>query len=202
MGWARMEDFAYRDLRDPTATRVRKIMSALINFTLFAREQDEFVQSVEDRFTDELAQKDRTAAELDEMRLKLDEAKVRREQEAEEVKLLSTANNDRRRKLVELKAAEEPGYDRMEGAKRRRTTLQDRLENVTMAIKQHDAEIVRFRSRIVQSPDRVRQTINDMASSLSSLRDEIFDIDKKAREHESRIDISRRYEVVSIDLVL
>lgn len=196
MGWARLDDFTYRDLRDPTATRFRKILSALVNFYLFAQEQTGIFDELEAAFEEDVAEKDRTAMELAEMLERIEEAKKLREQEAEEVKKLASENNDRRRKLVELKAAEEPALERMEAAKRRRTTLQDRLENVTMAIKQHDAEIVRFRGRIVQSPDRVRQTISDMATSLQALRDELLDIDRKAREHESRIAVSKKYDTV------
>lgn len=65
-----------------------------------------------------------------------------------------------------------------------------------MSIKQHDAEITRLRGRIVQSPDRVRQTLDDMQKSLSNLKDEIIEIDKKSREHEARIQVAKKYEQV------
>ena len=196
MGWARMDDFAYRDVRDPTASRVRKILSALVNFYLFSRDHEHLIDSLEASYMADLAQKDQSADEVEEMVLKIAERQKQLVREAEEVDKIAGEIEKWRKKLIKLKEMEEPSFNRMESAKRRKAELQERTENLTMAVKQHDGEIARLRSRIVQSPDRVRQTIQDMATSLQSLKDELLELDRIASEHESRIAVARRYEAV------
>ena len=201
MVWAKLSDFAYRDLRDPTASRVRRILSALINFHLFAKEQGPVIDEHEAAFDNEAKLRESTAQDVDEMRNKIVQRKGALEQDAKEEQQLAGEIDKRRKKLIKLKEMEDPALKHMEKAKYKRNTLQARVENLSMALKQHDSEIVRLRGRIVQSPDRVRQTIQDMATALQKLKDEILEVDRTAREHDSRINVARKYEAVSRSII-
>lgn len=196
MKWAMVEDFTMRDLRDPQAPRVRRILSALINFHLFQQEQAHLIDRLETDYDAIAQERLNLIDQVEEMKLKIEEKKRQLASEAEEVQRLSKENADRRNRLVRAKEMEEPALTKLEQGKRERTLLQEKIENITMSIKQHDAEITRLRGRIVQSPDRVRQTLDDMQKSLQNLKDEIVEIDRKSREHESRIQVAKKYEQV------
>lgn len=196
MRWALIDDFTIRDIRDPQAGRVRRILSALINFRLFEQEQTDLIVSLEDAYDRDDEARQKTAMEILDWQKRIAEKEAQLRQEADEVVQLQKENAERRQRLIRAKEMEEPALARIEQGKRERATLQEKTENVTMALKQHDSEISRLRSRVVQSPDRVRQTLNDMASSLQSLKDELLETDRKGREHESRIQVAKKYEQV------
>ena len=200
MRWAMVDDFTVRDLRDPQAPRVRRILSALINFHLFELEQAGLIDGLEQTFEHDENEKIKTSDLIDDWKNKIEEKRTQLKREAEEVISLGKENTDRRNKLIRAKEMEEPALARLDAAKRERATLQEKVENVTMSLKQHDGEITRLRNRVVQSPDRVRQTLNDMANSLQNLKDELVEIDRKGREHESRIQVAKKYEIVRKNL--
>lgn len=200
MVWAMIDDFSVRDLRDPQAPRVRRILSGLINFHLFELEQGPIIDRLEESIERDENENIRVAQEVEAMRRKIHEKEEQLMREREEVVKLAKENEERRIKLVKLKEMEEPVLARLDKGKRERIHLQEKVENVTMSLKQHDLEISRLRGRVVQSPERVRQTLNDMANSLQSLKDELVEIDRKGREHESRILVAKKYEQVG-DLV-
>lgn len=196
MRWALVDDFTIRDIRDPQAGRVRRILSALINFHLFEQEQSHLIDTLEDAFERDEEARQRSAEEIERWQQKIADREAALRQEADEVIKLQRENAERRQRLIRAKEMEEPALARIEQGKRERATLQEKMENVTMSLKQHDAENTRLRSRIVQSPDRVRQTLNDMANSLQTLKDELLEIDRKGREHDSRIQVAKKYEQV------
>ena len=48
MHWACLDDFSVRDIRDPQAPRVRRVLSALLNFYLFEQDQMPRLMALED----------------------------------------------------------------------------------------------------------------------------------------------------------
>lgn len=197
MRWAMIEDFTMRDLRDPQAPRVRRILSALINFHLFQQEQGPLIDKLEEEYEAGETSLIRAMDEMEAWKSKLEQKRSQLAREADEVVRLGKENLERRDRLIRAKEMEEPALARLEQGKRERATLQEKIENITMSLKQHDAEITRLRGRIVQSPDRVRQTLDDMQKSLQNIKDETLELDKKSREHEARIQVSKKYEQVS-----
>ena len=191
-----VDDFSLRDLRDPQAPRVRRILSALINFHLFEAEQAALIDGLEQVFEHDENEKIRISDLIEEWKNKIAAKRAEQLREADEDVALGKENMERRTKLIRAKEMEEPALTRLDAAKRERATLQEKMEIVTMILKQHDGEITRLRNRVVQSPDRVRQTLNDMAKSLQSLKDELIELDRKGREHESRIQVLKKYEMV------
>jgi len=194
MVWALIDDFSVRDLRDPQAPRVRRILSGLINFHLFELEQGPIIDKLEESIERDEGENIAIHTQIEEMKRRIHDKARQLEEEAEQVVKLARENEERRAKLVRLKEMEEPVLARLDRGKRERIHLQEKVENVTMSLKQHDLEISRLRGRVVQSPERVRQTLNDMANSLQSLKDELVEIDRKGREHESRILVAKKYE--------
>jgi kinetochore protein Nuf2 len=60
MVWACMEDFSPRDIRDPQPPRLRRILSALVNFYLFEQDQMEKLEALEAQ-SEELAKGEHAA---------------------------------------------------------------------------------------------------------------------------------------------
>jgi len=49
MHWACLDDFSVRDIRDPQPPRVRRVLSALLNFYLFEQDQMPRLMTLEDQ---------------------------------------------------------------------------------------------------------------------------------------------------------
>ena len=65
-----------------------------------------------------------------------------------------------------------------------------------MQLAQHEAEIMRLRSRIVQSPNRVKQTLSDLTNSLAAMKSDIIEYERKGVDHNARITVLRKHEIV------
>lgn len=97
--------------------------------------------------------------------------------------------------LLEKRSIAANAAQKIEVDKRDRSALQTRLENMQTAISAHEVEIARLRSRIVQSPNRVKQSLLDLGKAVAQMKDDILEIEAKGRDHQSRISALKRYEV-------
>jgi hypothetical protein len=70
-------------------------------------------------------------------------------------------------------------------------------ENLTYSISNLDSEIIRLRSRVVQSPNRIKESLATQGAMLAKMKEEIVDLDRKALDHQARIKVIRTYEGVS-----
>ena len=52
MLWACVDDFSIRDIRDPQPQRVKRMLSALVNFFLFEQDQLAHLNALEERAED------------------------------------------------------------------------------------------------------------------------------------------------------
>ena len=193
MKWACIDDFSVRDIRDPQPQRIKRLLSALVNFYLFAEDQRPHLQTLEEK-AEAIAraehEQERTVVELDDqVRRKREEIEARAPRVAE----LEAANDQTRSHLLERKAEAKTLSERIERDKHERDVLKERAETLALQINQHDAEILRLRSRVVQSPARVKQTLHDLANNLGSMKADIAELESKKVAHDAKLAVLRRY---------
>lgn len=97
--------------------------------------------------------------------------------------------------LLEKRSVAANAAQKIEIDKRERTSLQSRLETMQTTISAHEVEIARLRSRIVQSPNRVKQSLLDLGKAVAQMKDDILEIEAKGRDHQTRISALKKYEV-------
>jgi hypothetical protein len=73
-----------------------------------------------------------------------------------------------------------------------------RQENLTYSISNLDSEIIRLRSRVVQSPNRIKESLATQSAMVAKMKEEIIELDRKALDHQARIKVIKAYETVSL----
>ncbi|CCG82662.1 Kinetochore protein nuf2 [Taphrina deformans PYCC 5710] len=181
--------FSLQDITKPEAQRVRRILSAIINFAKFREEQLE----VYDKFTakasayqikhDELVEQNET------MIRRVEELKVRRIKEEPLVAQARATNEALTNELYDLKRIEGATMADYDKLKVEKQELTSRLDNNAILRQNAEREIQKIRSRIVHSPEKLKQQLADMSSSLSNEKTFLNDKGKKSRELHAKIDI-------------
>ncbi|GAA93832.1 uncharacterized protein L969DRAFT_84721 [Mixia osmundae IAM 14324] len=194
MKLACIEDFTFRDIRDPRPTRVRKILSALINFHLFEAEQLDVLAALEEQAEDVV----RTEQDLIKRKAAMQAAAARREAALDEQRAqaaeLEALNNDLKKQLYEIRVQAKAKEGELSENKKRRDKTQEAQQRVMRLVAEHQAEATRLRTRIVQSPKRVKRTLKDLTASLAQTKAQITAYELKKRDHLGRCAALKRYE--------
>lgn len=69
-------------------------------------------------------------------------------------------------------------------------------EGLLRAVTDAENEIAKLRSRIVRSPERVRDNVRSLEARIANLKLSISEHERKAQDHKARIDVLRKYEGV------
>lgn len=181
--------FSLQDITKPEALRVRRILSAIINFAKFREEQLE----VYDKFTAKAsayqAKHDELLEQNEDCIRRAEDLKVRRIKEEPLVAQARATNEALTNELYDLKRIEGSTmaeYDKLKVEKQEITT---RLDNNAILRQNTEREIQKIRSRIVHSPEKLKQQLADMSSSLSNEKAFLNDKGKKTRELNAKVDI-------------
>jgi kinetochore protein Nuf2 len=108
--------------------------------------------------------------------------------------VIEKENEGMRQVLLEKRSAASALGNKIDVDKRRRQDLQARLESLQQTVSSHEVELQRLRSRIVQSPLRVKQTLVDLSKNVAQMKDEILESEAKGRDHQARITALKKYE--------
>jgi len=181
-----VRDFSIRDVLDPSPKRLRRCLSAAINFCKFREERLVlFTELMEAR----QATLDGLAAAQDEKaRLEAELAALREETAAEVVVIEAEtrACDGLAAEIEKLNHAQAALKAESRGVKK---TAADRKEALLALARDLEALITekdRLRGQVVQSPARVRAEMADAAESLERERTEAAAVEKQARWTEAR----------------
>ena len=79
--------------------------------------------------------------------------------------------------------------------KKERAALQQRMETIQQTVSQHEVEIARLRSKIIQSPQRVKASLSDLSKNVAKMKEDVLDQEAKGRDHQARIAALKKYEI-------
>ncbi|TPX33898.1 hypothetical protein SmJEL517_g03319 [Synchytrium microbalum] len=188
------EDFSLRDLQKPEPGHVRRICSAIINFAKFREERMSVFEACTqktDELNDQRMQLQTANAELAE---RVNSIRLKRAEEEPAVQKLKEANSVLLGELRELKRQQTTLTNEMESRKKEKTEMTDTMTNNHLLIANVKQECVRLRSRIVVSPDKLKQALVDMNASLVAEKSNVQALEKKARDIQARIDVMHLVE--------
>ncbi|KAG6577929.1 kinetochore protein nuf2 [Phytophthora cinnamomi] len=174
-----VDDFGLRDVLRPTPKRVRRQLSALINFAKFREERLAAFAEVT-RQTDELLQhkkalQDENAALQRELDQLLDEQRTEepaRRQLQDEVAQLEGEINvlNRQQSVLHYET------DEMKAA---RTKMEDDVASARFNKLEAEQEIERLKGQIVTSPDRVKGELKVIAENLDRAKEDLRELEEK-----------------------
>ncbi|KAF7359470.1 hypothetical protein MSAN_01289800 [Mycena sanguinolenta] len=179
---ARVEDFCAKDIQSPERERTLHLLSAFINFVKFTEQFCEpFVKRLRDRSDEIIAERDKISRRL---------AGITQEIDA---KTSHGASNYGRKmplsaqKMFATKEAQVAAVQDVENLRAEKTTLIGRKEALNAEIASMSEAMARTRSRIVQSPERIKRNITTMTTSAVEDKQQVAQNEAKARDLQAKI---------------
>ncbi|KAG7399989.1 kinetochore-associated Ndc80 complex subunit nuf2 [Phytophthora boehmeriae] len=189
-----VDDFGLRDVLHPTPKRVRRQLSALINFAKFREERMAVFSEITNQ-TDELLTKKKALQE--------ENAALERElqQMLEEQKLEEPARLELQKEVDELEGQinvlnKKQAVMRHQTAelKEKRKEVEDAVTSARFNKIEAEAEIKRLQGQIVTSPDRVKGELKTIAETLEKAKDQLHELEEKQRGVREFIDVYEKAE--------
>lgn len=185
---ARIEDFCAKDVFNPHRERTLKILSGFINFVKFVEQFcSPFTQELKDSSSALLVEKTHISERLSEIQQKLDVLKAKIAEEEPICERLRTENFALRAKMITTKEFQTAAVQEVEKLKaekngfiKRRTVLHAEIDSVSDAIGH-------TRSRVVQSPERIKRTILTMSATALEEKRTVALHESKARDLQAKL---------------
>ncbi|OAX43797.1 hypothetical protein K503DRAFT_765525 [Rhizopogon vinicolor AM-OR11-026] len=184
---ARIMDFSSRDLSAPEPERTRFILSAFINFVKFAEQCTTFISNVREKSTQVIDEREQVIQELSEFQHKLAVLKAQRAKDEPKCEQLKEENAAVTTQLLAAKEVHTGLTKDIEGLKIERAHLQARNESFNSESALLMDSNSRTRSRIVQSPERIRRNIVTMGATAIEDKKLVASHEVKARDLQAKI---------------
>ncbi|TFY65685.1 hypothetical protein EVG20_g5406 [Dentipellis fragilis] len=184
---AKVHDFSAKDLCFPERERTRSILSAFINFIRFSEQCIPFVMSLREKsasLNDERAQAEK---ELAEIQRKVSEIKARRAQDEPKSEELRRENAAITAHLIATKESQVVLLKDIESLKAEKSSLLQRKEGLNSDTALASDTLSRTRSRIVQSPERIKRTITTMGATANEDKKTLGAQETKTRDLQAKI---------------
>ncbi|CAI5710958.1 unnamed protein product [Hyaloperonospora brassicae] len=189
-----VSDFGLRDVLHPTPKRVRRQLSALINFAKFREERLVAFSEITGR-TDELHTR-RKALREENAALQRELGQLLDEQKAEEPARLQLQTE-----VAELQK-EIDGFNRQQAVMRHekdekrdwRKKMEDVVASARFDKVEAEEEIERLKALIVTSPERVRGELTTIDETLEKAKEDVLELEEKRSAVLGFIDVYERAE--------
>ncbi|XP_078318701.1 uncharacterized protein LOC111120939 isoform X1 [Crassostrea virginica] len=163
-------DFSVKDVKEPSANRVLKIMCGVINFIKFQQGRIQVYQDLKDendRFRDQfehmIQRRDQIKARIAELK----EEKSRNEQEFAKVQERVDVANEKLQEHLKVKAEKHRAATEVKARLAEKIANRDKIK---LAITQAEERGQKLSQKIVQSPEKVREEMETMKLHLMELR--------------------------------
>ncbi|KAJ6611798.1 Nuf2 family-domain-containing protein [Mycena sp. CBHHK59/15] len=164
---ARVDDFCAKDIAFPERERTVFLLSAFINFVKFAEQHCEpFFKKLRDHSNKIVAERDRISHRLIEITEEIDTMKAKIAEDEPRCEQLRTENSALRARMFATKEFQVSAVQEVENLKAEKSSLLERKEALNGEIASISEAITRTRSRIVQSPERIKRTITTMNTTV------------------------------------
>ncbi|KAJ7273400.1 Nuf2 family-domain-containing protein [Mycena rebaudengoi] len=185
---AKVDDFCLKDIAFPERERTIFLLSAFINFVKFTEEFcDPFVKKLRDRSHEIVSERDRISRRLAEITQEIDVMQARIAEDEPRCEQLRTENTQLRARMFATKEIQLATVQEVEQLKAEKTALVQRKEALNGEVASISDAMTRTRSRIVQSPERIKRTITTMTSTAIEDKQMVAMHETKARDLQAKI---------------
>ncbi|KAG8217350.1 Nuf2 family-domain-containing protein [Butyriboletus roseoflavus] len=191
---ARIMDFSAKDLHLPDPERTRFILSAFINFVKFAEQCTPFVANLRDQSTTIIDEREHVAQELAALQHKLNTFKAQRAKDEPKCEQLRTENAAITAHLMATKETTQAVVKDIEALKIEKANIILKKENINSDTSLLLDNIQRTRSRIVQSPERIKRNISTMGVTAIEDKKTLAMQEAKARDLQAKITVLTNIE--------
>ncbi|KIO13148.1 hypothetical protein M404DRAFT_992722 [Pisolithus tinctorius Marx 270] len=192
---ARIMDFSSKDLYNPEPERTRFILSAFINFVKFAEQCTPFTSGLRDKSITVMEEREQVAQELAAVQHKLSALKAQRAKDEPKCEELRTENAAITAHLMVTKETTQKVVKEIEALKVEKASVLSKKDNVNNETTLLLDRISRTRSRIVQSPERIKRNITTMGAATIEDKKVISQNEAKARALQTKISALSNIEI-------
>ncbi|KAI8848697.1 Nuf2 family-domain-containing protein [Chytridium lagenaria] len=191
-------DFSVRDIIKPEPARIRKILSAIINFAKFREERLSVFEECTRRSAEYVDQRQLLLEKNQDLADKVNSLKLQRAEEEPAYQRCRERNQHLTAELRDLKRVQMAMTEEIDSLKKSKADITDKLNNTQFLLVNGKQDCVRLRSRIVQSPEKLQQAISDMNQSVQGEKINISSLEKRIRDLHAKMD---HFSVLDQDLL-
>ncbi|OQR97577.1 kinetochore protein NUF2-like protein [Achlya hypogyna] len=185
-------DFGWTDVHKPTLKRVRRLFSAMINFTRFKEERMAFLSEHERKTDDELRLRQEAEDENAALRRQLEEIRAQQAAEAPALQQVMDECVVLEGEINVLNKRQAVLRHENAGLKNQSNQLRDDYASVQFAVLEAIKTTERLQSKIVSSPARFKSEISNIATQVDASKDELDVLDQRSTELDMTYDVFAR----------
>ncbi|CAI5734418.1 unnamed protein product [Peronospora destructor] len=189
-----VDDFGLRDVLHPTPKRVRRQLSALINFAKFREERLAAFSDITGH-TDEMLDKTKALREENAV-LKRELDQLLEEQKAEEPARLQLQMEvtDLQKEINLLNRQQAVMHHEKDEKREKRKEMEDLVASARFNKIEAETELERLKTQIVTSPDRVKGELTSIAETVDKAKDDVHVLEEKRSAVLRFIDVYEKAE--------
>ncbi|KAF8163090.1 Nuf2 family-domain-containing protein [Crassisporium funariophilum] len=192
---ARVEDFNSADITSPERERTLYLLSAFINFIKFKEELcDAFLNDLRERSDSLIIKRNNTIDRVTEIQERIDDLKSKIVQDGPICEQLDSENVALKNTMFLTKDAQTRAVQDVERYKTERNALLERKKALRDELTSIEEIIARTRSRIVQSPERIKKSISIMSTGALEDKKTVAMHEAKARDLQTKINALHNIE--------
>ncbi|EPQ54245.1 hypothetical protein GLOTRDRAFT_139579 [Gloeophyllum trabeum ATCC 11539] len=186
---ARFPDFCAKDIHFPEPERTRLILSAFINLVKFHEQCAPTIAQVRQNDAALEAERERAAGDLAEMEAKLAAIKAKRAEDEPRCEELRQEQIAIAAKLVAYKDVHTDLVKQIDKLKAEKAAVLQRKDNLNKEISVVVESISHKRSRIVQSPERIKRNVASMRATAAEDKQTLAANEAKIRDLKIKINV-------------
>eukprot|EP01134_Creolimax_fragrantissima_P000406 CFRG0406T1 len=177
-----IKDFSFKDVAQPEYQRIRRIFSAVYNFYVFRHGRLQKYESVLQE-TEALAENQRDAeAQLKALQLEVGKYRTARDREEPEVETTREEIKELENELNGLNMKQAGQRAEIKETNELTAALGNELTDITVQCMEYRKSNDELKSRVVQSPDRMKRDIVHLQKLVETEKENISEQERTARE--------------------
>lgn len=189
-----VRDFSMKDLHKPDVVRLKKHLSAIINFAKFREEKLLAYTELQEKHEELMYSRDALKREHEELEKLLEKMTYERDSELPEV---ANVEAD-----IDFVYAENQSLNKQQAAlsqevkslKEEVAAMTDEASELKLQVNTARGTQEDLKAQIVQSPHKIKAVLDDIARSLETEQASAIDAEKKARDLASKLDSALKIE--------
>ncbi|OQR99123.1 kinetochore protein NUF2 [Thraustotheca clavata] len=187
-----IHDFGWNDVHKPTLKRIRRIFSALLNFTRFKEQQMIFLSAHEKQSEEAANLLEQEKEKNRRLKLELERLKMEKEKNAPMIQQAMEECLELESEINVLNKRQAVFRHENAGLKNQNNQLRDDYASVQIAVLEAKKTIEKLRGKIVSSPARFQSDIAKLSDQVERGKDELGLLDQRTTELDKIHDVFSR----------
>ena len=189
-----IKDFSMRDLHKPDAQRLRRNLSAIINFAKFREEKLTAYTELQEGLESLIVERDAIADENAALMAELNTIKEAQAAELPEVERLEKETETVFQENHSLHKQQAALSSEVRGIKQQVNVLTDEASQLRYKLSQARSTGEDLRLQIVHSPQRIKAVLEEIGNAVERERAATSDAEKRSRELAARLEVATKVE--------